>query len=156
MVPPVPARCSSCHCYSRNCPEGQPNHRHSAAVGPNCTMNSQGRHFRSQDNVADPVCDYERGGQPCDFFTTQNEFSSLEYPPDISLGPSQSSPESEMQNVDLSQIYVLLQQQKADSARQFQSRQPDAGAITCTPGRSRIPPGDHILPRACPVPDLPS
>ena len=37
---------------------------------------------------------------------------------------------------------------------QVQSRRPDATAITCTPGRSHVPPGDHILPRACPVPDL--
>ena len=31
---------------------------------------------------------------------------------------------------------------------QLQSRRPDAMAITCTPGRSHVPPGDHILPRA--------
>ena len=40
--------------------------------------------------------------------------------------------------------------------KQGQSRRPDATAITCTPGRSHVPPGDHILPRACPVPDLAS
>ena len=34
--------------------------------------------------------------------------------------------------------------------QQLQSRRPDATAITCTPGRSRIPPGDHILPCAWP------
>ena len=31
---------------------------------------------------------------------------------------------------------------------EVQSRRPDATAITCTPGRSHVPPGDHILPRA--------
>ena len=93
-------------------------------------MNSQGRHFRSQDDVTHPVCDYERGGQPCDFFTSQNEFSSLEYPTDISLGPSHVSPESETQNVDLSQIYILLQQQKADSERQFAFLQSQVSALS--------------------------
>ena len=57
-----------------------------------------------------------------------------------------SSYEDEVDAVDEEMIYEA----------QVQSRRHDATAITCTPGRSHVPLGDHILPRACPVPDLPS
>ena len=93
-------------------------------------MNSQGRHYRGQDDVSNPVCDYERGGQPCDFFTTSHEFSSLDYPSDISLGPTQGSSESETQSSELSQITLLLQQQKADTERQFAFLQSQISALS--------------------------
>ena len=90
-------------------------------------MNSQGRHYRDQADVSNPMCDYEKNGEPCDFFSTANSFSSLPYPPDISLGPIT---ESETGNVDLSQIYALLQQQKADNDRQFAYIQSQVNALT--------------------------
>ena len=90
-------------------------------------MNSQGRHYRDQADVSNPMCDYEKNGEPCDFFSTANSFSSLPYPPDISLGPIT---ESETGNVDLSQIYALLQQQKADNDRQFAYIQSQVTALT--------------------------
>ena len=139
----APARCSSCHCYSRNCPEGLPNHRHSTAVGVSCTMNSQGRHYRDQADVSNPVCDYEKNGESCDFFSTTNNLSSLPYPTDISLGSTNTAAESETGNGDLSQIFVLLQQQKADTDRQFALIQSQVTALTrgtpCSTPATTIP-----------------
>ena len=94
-------------------------------------MNTQGRHYRGQDDVTKPVCDYERGGRPCDFFTAGNEFSTLEYPPDVSLGPTQGTLESETQNSgELAHIVLLLQQQKAETERQFASLQSQVTALS--------------------------
>ena len=39
---------------------------------------------------------------------------------------------------------------------QLQSRRPDATVVTFMPGRSHLSPGDHILPRLYPVPDMAS
>ena len=102
------ARCSSCHCYSRGCPEGLPNHKDSP-VGSNCSMNAKGRHFRDPADTVNPSCDYESKGQKCDFFSSGHEHTKLPYPPDISLGPVLS--ESNNGNTDMSQILMLLQQQ---------------------------------------------
>lgn len=93
-------------------------------------MNSQGRHYRDQGDVDHPVCDYEKNGEVCDFFTSDNSLSSLPYPSDISLGSSQTSSESETGNIDLNQIFILLQQQKADSARQFAHIQSQVSALS--------------------------
>ena len=111
-----PARCSSCHCFNRACPEGLPNHRHSTSVGQNCTMNSQGRHYRDQTDVSVPICDYEAKGSKCDFFTASHEHNVMPYPTDISLGPV--STDSVAQNSDISAILNLLQEQKAESEKQ--------------------------------------
>ena len=93
-----------------------PNHRNSASVGPNCTMNSQGRHYRDQTDPTNPVCDYESKGQRCEFYSSNNEFAQLPYPNDISLGPSAPN---EGRNSEFAQIMELLQQQKQDSDRQI-------------------------------------
>ena len=110
------ARCSSCHCYSRNCPDGLPNHKQSSAVGPSCTMNQQGRHYRDQADVTTPMCDYGKSGQMCDFFTSAHEFSTLAYPEDVTLGPILPDTSG---NDQMSQILDMLMQQKLDSQRQF-------------------------------------
>ena len=105
------ARCSSCHCFSRNCPEGLPNHKDNT-VGPNCTMNSMGRHYRDQGDTTVPVCDYVN----CTFFTT-DEFRTLDYPTDVTLGPVTA----ESQSAEISAIMDLLQQQKtANDERNLQ------------------------------------
>lgn len=108
------ARCSACHCYSRNCPEDYPNHKNSTLVGPNCTMNSQGRHYRDQSDTTVPFCDYEAKGVKCDFFVSSLEHGSLAYPLDVSLGPAVTDSGNNAAN-DLSEIFKLLQQQKSDS-----------------------------------------
>jgi hypothetical protein len=107
------ARCSSCHCYSRNCPIGLPNHK-SVPVGPNCTMNSLGRHFRDQSDTTVPLCDYEN----CVFFAT-DDFRSLQYPTDVSLGPA-VEPVPSGQSAEVSAIMALLQQQKVDNDSRHQ------------------------------------
>ena len=109
------ARCSSCHCYSRGCPDGLPNHKDSP-VGPNCSMNARGRHYRDPTDITNPVCDYESKGQKCDFFSTGSEQSNLPYPPDVSLGPVVSE-SSGGGNTDMSQILMLLQQQDGKFAQ---------------------------------------
>ena len=104
------ARCSSCHCYSRNCPTGQPNHKTVPNVGPTCTMNGLGRHYRDPTDPQNPFCNYESGGVPCTFFR-DSEFANLPYPDDVTLGPvSESQP-------DLSTILAVLTQQKEDAER---------------------------------------
>ena len=122
------ARCSSCHCYSRGCPEGLPNHKHSPAVGKDCTMNSQGRHFRDPEDPDNPSCDYESRGQKCDFFSSDQSDNQLPYPTDISLGPITQDTPSET-NIELSQIVTLLQQQKADSDKKFDLLQNQVNAL---------------------------
>ena len=107
-----PARCSSCHCYSRSCPVGLPNHRTVSNVGSQCTMNPAGRHYRDQADTSIPTCDYEN----CNFFST-SEFSSLPYPTDVTLGPVSENPQSSQQSADLSLILQLLQQQKEESEK---------------------------------------
>ena len=110
-------RCSSCHCYSRNCPVGQPNHKNVAAIGASCTMNSLGRHYRDPNNPDNPTCNYEANGTRCTFFASGHEFASLPYPEDISYGPVSES------NSELSSILALLQQQRADQQQQAQDMQ---------------------------------
>ena len=113
----APARCSSCHCYMRSCPDGLPNHKHCTAVGQNCTMNSQGRHFRVQDCLDEPSCDYEyRAGAPCTFFTSGEEFSSLPYPTDVSLGPINADNAPTLQTI----MDMLLEQK--ESTRKLQAQ----------------------------------
>ena len=118
------ARCSLCHCYNRLCPEGLPNHKNSLAIGPNCVMNAQGRHYRDQSDPSNPVCDYENGGVPCNFFSAGNPESQLPYPLDISLGPVTTQPPGPMaqgtpaQSSELTRILALLEQQKVESERQ--------------------------------------
>ena len=107
------ARCTSCHCFSRLCPEGFPNHKTVSTVGPLCTMNSLGRHYRDQTDTSQPTCDYEN----CTFFTSQSEYSDLPYPTDISTGPASDPSPPAQQGADLSLILQMLQQQKADSER---------------------------------------
>ena len=107
------ARCSLCHCFSRNCPQGQPNHRASRDVGQACSMNSQGRHYRDPSTPDQPSCNYVlQGGDICNFFET-SEFAEMPYPEDITLGPVTDPPNS--QNSDLSSILALLNQQKAET-----------------------------------------
>ena len=74
-------------------------------------MNSVGRHYRDQADTTVPICDYES----CNFFSV-SEFSSLPYPPDVTLGPVSENLQSN-QGGDLSLILQLLQQQKEDSER---------------------------------------
>ena len=109
------ARCTSCHCYSRNCPEGLPNHRN-ALVGPNCLMNQQGRHYRDQTDTAAPMCDYAG----CTFFAS-DALSGTEYPSDVSLGPApavaEAQPPPASQSSDMSEIMSLLLDQKAENDR---------------------------------------
>ena len=113
------ARCSVCHCYSRNCPEGLPNHR-GVPVGPNCLMNSQGRHYRDPADPTVPVCDYTG----CTFFTT-DESAEVPYPTDVSLGPVVTeSPPASPQSSDVAAIMLFLQQQKTENdARNEQVRE---------------------------------
>ena len=93
-----------------------PNHRHSASVGQNCTMNSQVRHYRDQSDPSNPVYYYESRGQRCEFFSTNQEFSQLDYPTDISVGPSV---QNDGRTSEFTQLMELLQQQKQDSDRQI-------------------------------------
>ena len=116
------ARCSVCHCYSRNCPPGLPNHKNVLA-GPSCSMNTQGRHYRGQDDTTAPMCDFTG----CTFFTTDDN-CDLPYPADVSLGPvteqplpSQAPPTA--QSAEVSEIMALLMQQKADSDDRFKHMQ---------------------------------
>ena len=96
------ARCSVCHCYSRNCPEGLPNHR-GVPVGPNCPMNTQGRHYRDPADPTVPVCDYTG----CTFFTV-DESASVPYPTDVSLGPVVTESPQNPQSSDVAAIMLLL------------------------------------------------
>ena len=107
------ARCTSCHCYSRNCPTGQPNHKTVPNIGQTCTMNSLGRHYRDPADPQNPSCNYESGGVPCTFFTDSN-YANLPYPDDVTFGPI-----SEPQN-DLSTILAALNQQREDAERHRQ------------------------------------
>ena len=109
------ARCSSCHCYSRNCPPGQPNHKTVATVGPSCTMNQLGRHYRDPLDPTAPHCHYELQGVKCSFFAQGNDLAELPYPEDITLGPvSDPSPPSS----DLSAILAILNLQKTEAEQQ--------------------------------------
>ena len=125
------ARCSSCHCYSRGCPEGMPNHRHSGTVGHYCTMNAQGRHYRDQTDIANPVCDYESKGQRCEFYSSNNEHSQIPYPEDISLGPTV---QNDGRNTDLAQILEMLQQQKQQNDNKFAEIQRQVNALALQNG----------------------
>ena len=112
----APARCSVCHCYTRNCPPGLPNHQPVTAMGPNCTMNSLGRHFRNQEDTSNSSCDYEG----CNFFTSGALYSNLPYPDDVSLGPltDQQPPASVTpQQSELGQILSMLRDQKLESEK---------------------------------------
>ena len=109
------ARCSSCHCFSRNCPQGQPNHKTVATVGSSCTMNSLGRHYRDPNDPCNPSCNYEMNGIKCTFYAT-SEFAALPYPEDISLGPL--SQEQNQQPSELSLILSMLTKQKEEQAQQ--------------------------------------
>ena len=107
------ARCSSCHCFSRNCPVGRPNHKTVATVGSSCSMNSLGRHYRDPLDPANPSCDYELQGVKCSFFASGHEYVGIPYPGDITTGPVSDpipAPSS-----DLSAILTLLNQQKTDA-----------------------------------------
>ena len=114
-------RCQSCHCFTRNCPAGLPNHKNYTA-GPSCMMNSLGRHYRDQTDTSNPTCDYES----CDFFPTGHEHSKLDYPTDVTIGPAvtESSPS------DLSTILQLLQQQKIDADQQKEQLQSLQNQVT--------------------------
>ena len=117
-----PARCSMCHCFSRSCPVGLPNHKPVSAVGLHCTMNSLGRHFRNQDTPDNPSCDYELNGVKCTFFGSGTEFSDLPYPSDITTGRvadqvAPQAPQLATQQGDLSAILSFLQEQKIESEK---------------------------------------
>ena len=114
------ARCSSCHCYSRNCPPGMPNHKTDSVIGSSCVMNSLGRHFRDQTDTDHPTCDYESGGVKCDFFTAVNEHNQLTYPTDITLGPVVAEPPAA--NADLAAILSILEAQKLETDRRNQKK----------------------------------
>ena len=121
----VAARCSSCHDFSRGCPEGQPNHRGFTPVGPNCSMNSLGRHYRDPSNPMQPTCNYEgSNGAKCSFFE-DNPNASLPYPEDITFGPVTENPTSS-QSPELAAILALLNEQKAVAERQQQLQQEQA------------------------------
>ena len=113
------ARCSTCHCFVRNCPPGLPNHRGSP-VGPQCLFNSQGRHYRDPADPQNPLCDYESNGVSCDFYLN-NEFANIPYPADVTLGPvSEPNPPQDQPNQGLAQILELLNRQKETSEVQAQ------------------------------------
>ena len=119
------ARCSSCHNFSRGCPEGQPNHRGFTPVGPNCTMNSHGRHYRDPSIPMQPTCNYEASsGAKCSFFE-DNPHASLPYPEDITFGPVTENPTSS-QSPELAAILAMLNEQKAVAQRQQQLQQEQA------------------------------
>ena len=102
-----------CHCFSRNCPEGLPNHKSSSIVGKNCVLNSQGRHYRDPSDPTNPVCDYvSTAGTSCTFFSSGHDHCSIPYPSDVSVGPVI---DNNQQSSDMSAILCLLQQQKADN-----------------------------------------
>ena len=91
-----------------------------SAVGPHCTMNSLGRHFRNQDDSDIPSCDYDLNSVKCTFFGSGNEFSNLPYPTDITTGPVSDHVPPQVAQVanqqgDLSAILALLQEQKTES-----------------------------------------
>ena len=114
---------NSCHCYSRNCPQGMPNQKTGSAIGSSCVMNSLGRHFRDQTDTEYPACDYENSGVKCDFFTTVNDHNQLAYPTDITFGPVVAEPAAT--SADLSAILSMLEAQKleADIRSQKQDEQ---------------------------------
>ena len=56
-------------------------------------MNNQGRHYRDQDDVTNPMCDYvSSNGVSCDFFSSSHEHSNIPYPTDVSFGPVAAGP----------------------------------------------------------------
>ena len=75
------ARCFMCHCYSRNCPTGLPNHKNVLA-GPSCNNNTLDRHYRVHNYTTVPMCDFVR----CTFFSSDAN-RDLSYLADVSLGP---------------------------------------------------------------------
>ena len=103
-------------------------------------MNSLGRHFRLQTDTSTPVCNYE----DCTFFTLNEEYSDLPYPPDVTLGPV-SDPQPQVQPAgDLSQILALLNQQKVESERfnleireQVATLQNQVGSILLNPATAQ-------------------
>ena len=107
-----------CHCYSRNCPPGLPNHKNVLA-GPSCNNNALGRHYRGQDDTTVPDCDFAG----CTFFSSDAN-RDLPYPADVSLGPvteqTQSPP---VQSAEVSEIMSLLMQQKTDNDDRFRHMQ---------------------------------
>ena len=116
------ARCSSCHCFVRNCPPGLPNHNASTAIGQSCPLNSLGRHYRDPSNPDEPSCNYEQKGVKCSFFTT-NEFASLPYPEDVTYGPPTTQAAANDATA-LQTVIDLLNRNKAeaDAAREEQNR----------------------------------
>ena len=148
------ARCSMCHCFNRGCPDGLPNHRNSTPVGANCTMNSQGRHYRDPTKPLDPVCDYEAKGIKCDFFSSGHAHSTLPYPPDVSLGPPGHDSANPGPASDFSSILLLLQEQKSESEKrnsQLELLQEQVSALTLNraPATTAPPP---FAPSAPPPP----
>ena len=95
---------------------GQPNHKTVSTVGPSCTMNSLGRHYRDPSNPENPSCNYTVNGAQCTFFTDGHEFSQLPYPDDISMGPMSTEPAQSAS--DISQVLALLNQQRQDQQQQ--------------------------------------
>ena len=84
-----------------------PNHKN-GPVGPNCTMNAAGRHFRHPDDPTVPVCDYDG----CSFFD-KDDLATIEYPTDITTGPMAADTPA-TQSSEISEVMALLRQQKAD------------------------------------------
>ena len=77
-------------------------------------MNSLGRHYRDPSDVENPTCNYELQGVKCSFFSTSNDLALLPYPEDVTLGPV-SDPTPPTQSSDISSIWALLNQQKAEA-----------------------------------------
>ena len=93
-------------------------------------MNSLGRHYRDPAHPDNPTCDHELNSVKCTFFTTENEFSSLPYPSDITTGPVSDPPAVPASSqADMSAILALLQQQKADTDKQMSSLQAQVSSI---------------------------
>ena len=146
------ARCSQCHCYNRGCPPGLPNHKNSSPVGPNCTMNIQGRHYRDPADPSNPVCDHESKGVKCDFFTNQDH-AAMAYPSDISFEPAAAENDVSENNTDMSHIILLLQNQKIASDRQFSLLQQQVTALTLdrAPASTTAPPSYPTAPPSYPA-----
>ena len=84
-------------------------------------MNNQGRHYRDQYDVTNPMCDYvSSNGVSCDFFSSGHEHSNIPYPTDVSLGPVAAGPDHDQpgEETSLATILKLLTEQKAASERQ--------------------------------------
>ena len=77
-----------------------------------------GRHFRLQDDTANPRCDYEQNGQQCNYYNT-SEFANIPYPANVPLGPmSDPQPPLVSQNPEIASILALLREQKENAEAQ--------------------------------------